>query len=199
MKREIDARGLSCPQPVILAREAMKEFDELEILVDNNTALENLARLASSSGWNFSSETADHGSKIIMTGTIVRAADEISGQPEIACKKNRQFAVVLASDVMGTGDNELGAVLMKAFVHTLASSGEAPSSVLLYNSGVRLAAENSGVLDDLQLLENQGSEILVCGTCVNYYGLEHSIRAGKISNMYDILDSMKNPDNIIRP
>ena len=91
------------------------------------------------------------------------------------------------------------AILMKAFVHTLASSDSAPEKILFYNSGVKLAAKGSDVLDDLAVLEEKGSELLVCGTCLNFYKLTEELKAGKVSNMYDILESMKNAGAIIRP
>src|SRR5208337_4516718 len=82
---------------------------------------------------------------------------------------NNSFIIVLSSNLMGTGDDELGAILIKAFIHTLASVDPAPQKVLCYNSGVKLAIESSGVIDDFKKIEERGGEILLCGTCVNYF------------------------------
>lgn len=199
MKITINAKGLACPQPVILARKNMNEYDEIEILVDNPAAVENLTRLARSSGWIVSTENTGDYFRVVMMGNVAVQCAENTGSAELQDKEGQSFTVVLASDVMGNGDNELGAVLMKAFIHTLVSGDKFPSSVLFYNSGVMLAAEGSDVLDDLVLLEKSGAELLVCGTCVNYFGLGGRIRAGKVSNMYDILEAMKQNSCIIRP
>lgn len=199
MKHVIDARGLACPQPVILTRKKMKEYDQLVVLVDNSTAVENLTRLATGSGWNVSSSVSGSDFEVTMSGTVQSDASNVNNTVEELCCGNNSFIAVISSDVMGQGDNELGVLLMKAFIHTLASFDDLPAGVLFYNSGVRLAAEGSDVLDDLAVLENSGCEILVCGTCVNYFGLGEKIKAGKISNMFDIVESMKNSAKIIRP
>ncbi len=197
MKSEIDARGLSCPQPVILAKNKMRECGEFSVTVDNKNAVENLSRLAAGSGWSVLVSAAGNDFIVNMSGNKI---DEKSAEKtDVSCTADLSFIVVLSSDVMGKGDDELGELLMKAFLHTLASSGDVPQKVLFYNSGIKLAAEGSDVLDDLAALENAGSELLVCGTCVNYFNLGGKLRAGKISNMFDILESMKTTVRTIRP
>ena len=198
MKTEIDARGLACPEPVIRTRAQMMVSDEIEVLADNNTAVENLERLAVHHGWSVSSEKAQGFFRVRMKGRPV-AESAGAGDAVVSCGPAGTFIAVLSSDEMGSGDSELGALLMKAFVHTLASSDRAPEKILFYNSGVRLAARGSDVLDDLSVLEQKGSELLVCGTCLNFYELTGDLKAGKVSNMYDILESMKNAGSIIRP
>ncbi len=198
MKTEIDARGLACPEPVIRTREQMKSSDEIEVLVDNKTAVENLARLAVHLGWSVSNEDEKGYFRVRMKGKPVTVPAG-AGDAVVSCGPGGSFITVLSSDEMGSGNSELGAILMKAFIHTLASSDEVPSKILFYNSGVRLAAKGSDVIDDLAVLEQKGSELLVCGTCLNFYRLTDELKAGKVSNMFDILESMKNAGNIIRP
>lgn len=197
MKTEIDARGLACPEPVIRTRSQMMVSDEIEVLVDNNTAVENLKRLAVHQGWSVSSVESHGYFTITMKGTPVTVQRE--GDASVSCRPGWEFVAVLSSNEMGSGNSELGALLMKAFVHTLASSDSAPGKILFYNSGVRLAAKGSDVLDDLAVLEQKGSELLVCGTCLNFYELAGDLKAGKVSNMYEIFESMKNAGSIIRP
>lgn len=198
MKTEIDARGLACPEPVLRTKAQMMVSDEIDVLVDNRTAVENLTRLAVHNGWSVSSSESGGFFRVAMKGSVVVAAGSNAGTTA-ACGQGGSLVVVLPSCEMGSGNSELGAMLMKAFVHTLASSESVPAKVLFYNSGVMLAAKGSDVLDDLALLEQKGSELLVCGTCLNFYGLAGNLGAGRVSNMYDILESMKNAGVIIRP
>lgn len=198
MKKEIDARGLACPEPVIRTRAEMKLSNEIEVLVDNRTAVENLTRLAVHHGWSVSNEELQGYFIIRMKGNSITAA-EGAGDALVSCRPRGSFITVISSNEMGSGDSALGSILMKAFIHTLASSDVAPAKILFYNSGVMLAAAGSDVLDDLAVLEQKGSELLVCGTCLNFYKLTEHLKAGKVSNMYDILESMKNAEVVVRP
>ena len=96
-------------------------------------------------------------------------------------------AVVINSDKMGQGDEELGARILAIFLKTLLGAGSKPQMLVLYNSGVKLAIKGSPVLESLQSLENLGVEIICCGTCVNYYGLADQIEAGRVSDMPEIV------------
>jgi len=95
--------------------------------------------------------------------------------------------VVINSDKMGIGNEELGARLIGNFIKTLLGAEKKPQLLVLYNAGVKLAAVGSPVLESLQALENMGVEIISCGTCVNFYGLVDKIEAGRVSNMLEIV------------
>jgi selenium metabolism protein YedF len=88
---------------------------------------------------------------------------------------------------------------MGAFLKTLPELEPRPNRLILINSGVRLASEGSNVLEALGKLSEKGVEIVSCGTCLDYYGLKEKLRVGKISNMYDIAESLLGADRIIRP
>ena len=107
--------------------------------------------------------------------------------------------VVLSSNQMGNGSEELGQILMKGFIFALTELDELPSTVLLYNSGVKLSTEGSNSIEDLKTLQAQGVEILSCGTCLNYYDLTEKLQVGDVTNMYFILEKMAQADKIIRP
>jgi selenium metabolism protein YedF len=198
MKYGIDARGLTCPQPVILTKNSMKNYSQIEILVDNETALENIRRLSENSGWSFSYVPAGDCFTISITAKNTLESNSASQATQLPqCKQ--ETVVVFSSDKMGRGDDDLGSILIKAFIHTLTSLDSIPGKIIFYNSGVNLTAEGSGVTDDLELLQSKGTEILICGTCVNYYKIGDKIKTGIISNMLDILNTMNSAGRIINP
>ena len=192
MAHTVDARGLSCPQPVILAKKAMEENDEVVILVDDKTASENVKRLAANMGFSVDEEHkgAETHIRINKGGACSIAAEAIS--------RHGPVVVVLSSDTMGRGEEVLGHVLMKSFLHTLAQTTPIPDVMILFNTGVRLAAEGSEVLEDLDALMNAGVKIMACGTCLNYLSLKDKLAAGEVSNMYDIAQTMLTAGRIVQ-
>jgi selenium metabolism protein YedF len=208
MKRIVDARGLSCPQPVLLAKKAIGESEEVTVLVDNETAVENIRRLAVKTACGFSvMEKGDGVLEIVLmrTGAADRppantgaVAAEPAGIVPLG-KETGPVVVILSDNRMGRGDDVLGDILMRAFLNTLLLRKPLPKTILCYNAGVKLAAKDSAVIDDLRLLEQAGTDILVCGTCVNYFGLGDRIGAGHISNMYDIVETMAGATRLLRP
>ena len=109
------------------------------------------------------------------------------------------LVIVLSSDRLGRGNDELGEVLMRSFVHTLLTLEPRPATIILYNTGVRLASRESALIDDLRQLEAAGVELFVCGTCVNYFELKEQLGAGIISNMYDIAAAMTGAGKLVIP
>ena len=109
------------------------------------------------------------------------------------------LVVAISSDRMGRGNDELGYVLIRSFIHTLLTLNPLPDTIIFYNTGVKLAARDSEVIDDLKQLEEAGTSILVCGTCTNYFGISNVLGAGSISNMYDIANTMAGAGRLITP
>jgi selenium metabolism protein YedF len=192
---QIDARGKACPQPVILAK---KEIDggcrDLTVLVDNKTAMENLTRLGNSAGMTVTTGETAQGLFVRLTGE-----GKIVEEPVIACSTTGNgYAVFIGKDVVGAGDRELGYNLMKMALYTLAQGDSVPAHVLFMNDGVKLpAGEEQQVIDSLMTLIEKGSIVLVCGTCLNYYGIADRLKAGTVSNMYDIMSAMQRADKVI--
>jgi selenium metabolism protein YedF len=106
--------------------------------------------------------------------------------------------VVFASDVMGRGNDELGAVLMRAFIHTLAEGASRPDTMIFMNTGVKLAVEGSEVLPDLKALAGKGAKILACGTCLGFFELKDRLGVGVVSNMYDIAEAMLGAGKLVQ-
>jgi selenium metabolism protein YedF len=117
----------------------------------------------------------------------------------VSGKETGPLVVILSDNRMGRGDDALGDILIRSFIHTLLQLKPLPATIICYNAGVKLAARDSAVLDDLQQLEKAGADILVCGTCVNYFGLGDQVAVGHISNMYDIAETMAGAARLVRP
>jgi selenium metabolism protein YedF len=212
MKTTVDARGLACPQPVLLVKKAITLNEEVTVLVDNEIAVENIRRLAAKTACGFSVTEKEGGVReiaLVRTGAMgdppVGADAESSlpcgGSPRegLSRKEGGPVVVVLSDNRMGRGDDILGDVLIRAFIHTLVQLKPSPATIICYNAGVKLAVKDSTVLDDLRELAQAGVDILVCGTCVNYFGLGDQIAAGRISNMYEILETMAGAARLVRP
>lgn len=107
--------------------------------------------------------------------------------------------MVVSSDRMGSGDEELGTVLMKGFLFALTQLTELPGKILFYNGGARLTCKGSESVEDLKAMERQGVEILTCGTCLDYYGLKEKLEVGGVTNMYTIVETMNQAGKIVRP
>jgi len=197
----IDARGLSCPQPVVLTKKALEDNARVTTIVDNETALENVKRLAGKFGF---AVTVEPKGKSVYEIHIVRGADFNKDQDFVAsCQTGAApsgpFVIAVTEDKMGRGNDELGAVLIKAFLHTVAGQAKKPDVMIFYNTGVTLTVQGSDVLEDLKQLESEGVQILVCGTCLNYFEIKDKLAAGVVSNMYDIVETMSNAGRLIVP
>lgn len=198
MREIIDARGLACPQPVVLVKNKMKNSAEIEVLVDNDAAFENIRRLASASGYSLKHEKSGGDYHIYLIKKEGEQNLSVFDESIPSCS-GTDTVVVISSDVMGSGDDDLGRLLLKAFINTLTKTDMLPSRILFYNSGVKIAAAGSGSDDDLEFLFNNGVELLICGTCVNYFELQGKIKTGIISNMFDIVNILNNAGRIVRP
>ncbi len=192
MTKEIDARGLACPQPVIMTKKAIEEGVNCVVIVDNEAARDNVCRMVKSQGCEPDVEEREDSFFIRITQGGGRKKEE-NAAPSIG-----PSVVVLPCDRMGHGDDELGDVLMRGFFHTLGEISPKPDVLIFFNSGVNLTAEGSEVLEDLQALEDSGIRILVCGTCLDFFGLKEKLQVGIISNMYDIAETMLSAGKVIR-
>ncbi|WP_287152659.1 sulfurtransferase-like selenium metabolism protein YedF [Candidatus Solincola tengchongensis] len=192
MEEVVDARGLPCPTPVVKTREALQRgCQRLEVLVDNPTARDNVTRFAASQGCSVevSEEDGMFHLYIMREGGPEEAACA-TATAESPSPSGEKRVVVLSSDVMGRGEEELGRILMKAFLNTLAESERRPWRLVLFNRGVLLAVEGADTLPALKELASRGVEVLVCGTCLDYFGAKDKVAAGTVSNMFEILETM---------
>jgi selenium metabolism protein YedF len=198
MAKILDLTGLACPLPVVRAKEALEnEGDQgLIVMVDNIAARDNVTRFAQSRGCQV--EVAASGGCYHLTIQPPPGGTPSSCLFPDAGPEPRSSVVVFASDRMGEGEPELGAVLMRAFCQTLVQM-EVPRKLLFYNRGVFLTLDDSPVLAELKGLEEMGVELLVCGACLDFYQVKDRLAAGQVSNMFTILESQMQAGRIIRP
>lgn len=199
--KTIDTRGLLCPAPLIQTKKAIKgasEGEQIEVLLDNETACQNVSAYLKELGINTDvvlNESVQH-----IRFTVPAQVDE-SLDAGSFCKTpvNNNYVVVLKSELMGEGDPQLGALLMRAFINSLKETDQLPSSIILYNSGVKLAIDGSDTAASLAEMENKGVTIVCCGTCVDFYELKSVVKVGTISNMYRITQLTSEAGHIIYP
>ena len=191
----VNAMGDNCPIPVIKTKKAMAALtgpETIEVLVDNEIAVQNVTKMASSSGGKVTSEKlgdAEYKVTIEMEGAPAAEDDA----------EDDNTVVVISSDRMGTGNDELGKVLIKGFIFAVTQLDTLPKTMLFYNGGATLTTEGSDSLEDLKSLEAQGVEIMTCGTCLDYYGLKDKLAVGTVTNMYSIVETMAKAGRIVRP
>ncbi|EJU21966.1 MULTISPECIES: sulfurtransferase-like selenium metabolism protein YedF [Mogibacterium] len=189
----LDAAGKACPIPVIMAK---KELDNgtqsLEIIVDGQTQIDNLERLGNTYGRPIS--TSPNGDKF-----LVSFADGDGKIPEAANSfKDDSYAVFFNKAAVGSGDAELGLNLAKMAIYTLSESENIPTYVLFMNDGVKLTTGiEPQIIDNLNTLIEKGAKVLVCGTCLNFFGIKDDCKIGTVSNMFDILGAMQAVSKVI--
>ena len=193
----IDCRGFACPQPVITTKQALGQLKEGEmvVIVDNAASCNNVERFVRSQGCSV--EIKEEGQDFYLH--IQKTSGQDANKMVKGDERVKKIILYINSHLLGIGDEALGAILMRSFLKTLLDMETKPSRLILVNSGVRLATEGSEVLETLQALSEKGIEILSCGTCLDFYGLKEKLKVGKISNMYDIAQSLLEADRLIRP
>ncbi|MCK5539852.1 MAG: sulfurtransferase-like selenium metabolism protein YedF [Deltaproteobacteria bacterium] len=202
---DLDLRGKACPGPVVETRKTFlsldKEADEVIITVqlDNQAACLNVTRFAESQNFMVSQEVDAEG---MFTLTITRGFScELppSEIPKSPCPETpNHYIVYIDSSNMGSGDEKLGSILMKAFLKTLPELENLPKSIIFLNDGVFLTTTDSPEIKSIQALETAGCTILVCGTCLDFYHLKDKLAVGQISNMFEIASLMTGSDRVVR-
>lgn len=193
----VDALGQECPIPVVRTKEALSTFDEgtVETLVDNETAVHNLENLAKT--MKCISEVTDRGDGTYAVRITKDANAAAAAVPAASTGGTR--VVVISSDAMGQGNDELGKSLMKAAIFALTQQDVLPDSVLFYNTGVNLTCEGSECLEDIQKLIDAGVEVLSCGNCLKFFDIEDKLRVGEVSNVYVFLEKQLQAGVVVRP
>jgi selenium metabolism protein YedF len=199
MVRELDCRGLACPAPVLQTKQLLEKenLSAIKVIVDNEAARQNVTRFLEHQKFQVTVEKL--GSDLHLLGTksgevrmIEKTAPRAQGEPT-----HKRIMVMVASDRLGRGDDELGAKLMFNFLKTLKEMGHELWRLVFVNNGVKLAVEGSEALSVLKELEGDGVQILVCGTCLNHFKLLEQKKVGETTNMLDIVTAMQVSDKVI--
>lgn len=198
MSKLVDALGQACPIPVIMTKKEIDNGeDQIITKVDNKIAVENLKKLAATTG--FEVEVREEGG--LYTVALSKECKECKAMLEELDQQKpapkADYVVFIGKEYIGDGDEELGKNLMRMFLYTLTESTELPTHILFMNGGVKLVALDEQAVDHLKGLKEKGVEIIVCGTCLNFYKIAEELKVGQISNMYEILDKMQKAGKVI--
>jgi selenium metabolism protein YedF len=196
--KKIDARGLACPAPVLLAKTAIEEEKEgrLTIIVDNKAAMENISLFLESKNFGFSVTEKAGDYYITGEGDAGTAPDGRAPDTD-GTEETDKIMVMVAADRIGHGDDGLGRKLMVSFIKTLKEMGPSLWRLVFVNSGVTLTVTDSEVLPELKALAASGIEILVCGTCLTHFDLLDDKQVGETTNMLDIVTALQLADKVI--
>lgn len=200
----LDLRNLACPEPVIRTRQAIAAHPQsvLEALINNAATLTNVTRMARSLGAEVVSEQLDSGEYRLTIATPAAPVEDVPAPQAEPCEvggPRGRATVFIKSNVMGLGNDQLGRVLMKAFLKTLKNAEPLPAEILCVNNGVHLTTEGSEELGALGELAERGVEILSCGTCLDFFGKLDQVRVGGVANMLDIVTRLNRAAKIIAP
>ena len=202
--KEIDCRSLECPGPVLKTKETIEDpsVKKIRVLVDNEAAVENVSRFLSFQNFQVSVDSdgtfsAIEGHRDPAAGTSSPTASKSEPALSGSQPSSQKIMVMIASNRMGNGDDELGTKLMINYIKTLKEMGEELWRLVFVNSGVKLAVEGSSALEELQALAASGVDILVCGTCLTHFGLMEAKKVGTTTNMLDIVTSMQLAEKVI--
>lgn len=185
----LDMRGKPCPIPVIETKKLLRAAsagDVVRVLVDNDAARQNLQKMAQGMGFEFAH--TDESGNFLVNITVTDGN---------ACQVQNGCVVAIGRGVMGGGDDTLGAMLMKSFIHSLTELDVPPKSVFLFNGGVHFAVQGSAVIEDLRALHDKGTMIQCCGACLDYYNMKDGLAVGEVTNMYAIASAMAAATNLI--
>ncbi len=203
----VDARGLKCPQPVLEAKRVIdgRLADRFIVLVDNTTSRENVKRFVTNQGYEVETteKASDH---FELNVTRSGAAKPVEEQEELlACPvsespaTNGRLVVYVGSNVMGQGSDELGVKLMRGFLRTWIDVKPRPWRIVFINSGVQLTTNDEEAVDALSMLAEDGVDILSCGTCLEHFGIEDRLKIGRVTNMYEVIETLQEAGKVVSP
>lgn len=198
----VDCKGLVCPMPLIETKKAIKESmigDEIVVIVDNDTSFNNVSHFLKDNGLQFSFSKQDTVYQIKFEVKELKTKNvehRIENTPKILLGNH---SIILSSNLMGSGNEELGKLLLKGFINTLEQLETLPKEIICYNSGVTLATKGSDTAKVLKVIEKKGVKILLCGTCVDFFGLKDNLEVGSITNMLYIAEKLTSKDVVVIP
>jgi len=191
----IDCRNDQCPTPVVEARKAILAAAgrTVTILVGDETARENVSRMAKNQGCEVAVATVEGGYQLSL------APGETPLPATSAAPASGKTVALIAAETIGSGDDELGAVLMKNFLITLRELETPPEQIFFMNGGVKLTVTGSDALEALNQLACMGVDIASCGLCLDFFGLKEQLAVGRVGNMLETVQALASAGRVIRP
>ena len=205
---KVDTCGRLCPQPLIMAKKAIKSAkggEQIAVISDNDVAFANLQDYLKELKIEFTSYWEDKQGTITFTvgskqEAVASTVDTVNAEDFCAMPAQlSSYVVVVKSQTMGSGDDELGAILMRAFINSLPEADNLPSSLIMYNAGIKLALKGSDTLAAFEKLIAKGVKIYVCGTCVDFFDVKEDLALGTITNMYKIAELTIKASHVVYP
>lgn len=202
MTNELDCRGLSCPGPVLKTRDTLNKNSTniITVLVDSESAKQNVTRFLEHQNFKVSSESHGADFRVIGKNEGVLGVDKVSGhEPTVEEMRTdvKRIMVIITSNCMGHGDDDLGDMLQFSLLKTLKEMGPDLWRLVFVNSGVHFTAEGSEAVPVLQELAKEGVQIRACGACLAYFHILDKMKVGEITNMLDIVTGMKLADSVV--
>jgi len=203
--KNLDCRGLACPGPVIQVKKTLEETpfgDSFSIDLDSEASRDNVRRFAESRGAAVHIEGEKKGAtRLVITAPTDTETpfDRLRAGGRHGDTERKPPVIFITAETIGEGDDKLGHILMEGFINTLLEQDRVPDRILFMNTGVKLAIHGSPVSNTLKKLTDQGCEILVCGTCLEFFSLTEKLAVGTISNMFDIQEALLEAASVIRP
>ena len=197
-KVEVNAKGLACPQPVVLTKNALGEIEEGKVVVtvDSELARDNVKRMAESEGCSVSIENQGDD---VYSLHLTKVGSSTASQVLATEKKLTQEPLVYLFDADFIGGNrELGKVLVNGFLNAIPSLPKRKSTIILISNGVKLATSGSYVLDTLKKFEQKGFTVLICGTCLDFFKIREKVEVGTISNALEIMEALTNAAKVVK-
>lgn len=193
MMYTVDARGEACPKPVLMTKAAVLNGEEaIQTIVDNPAAVQNVSRYAASAGYICQSNEENG----VFTLTLTKGLD--APGPQSTSPGNASWAVFCTENRIGAVDNELGHNLVRMYFYTLTQMDTPPAVIAFMNEGVMLPCQEEQIVESLKTLMEQGTKVLVCGTCLNFYNLSDKLGCGTVSNMYEILEALDSCGKVMK-
>ena len=196
----IDCKGLACPQPVVKTKKAIEGGSfPLTIIVDNDVAKENVSRMAQKLGCEISVEAEGEIAKITVTRKGAQETASEKKTTQVTPTTSRSI-VYISSDLMGEGDPKLGSLLMRGFLKTLNELSPLPKALIFLNSGVKLVVEGADkTVPAIKELAAAGVDVMSCGTCLDFYEIKDKVAIGRVTNMYEIVETLDGAARVVKP
>lgn len=198
----LDMRGQACPRPVVETKKALDSITEgiVTVILDAEPSAVNVARFAASQGCSITRTDKTDGTIVIdVARGFVCELPGAGPAPASPTPAGGSLLVYINDRFMGKGDEQLGAILMKAFLKTLRELAELPDHLVFVNGAVRLTTTGSEELDTIRALEADGVAVLSCGTCLDFFHLKNQLEVGNMSNMFEIASLLTAAGRIVTP